>query len=281
MDAAKKAKRGLKRGAGNGLRRSPRWTGARREAYFAVLAETGNAAAAAAAIGMDRSTLRHRRKRDPDFARDHEAALAAADERLAQGGEEIALDPFETIRPGPSGRLQIVAIGKGRWSGAVEQRFLALLRENGNMSASARAVGFTPETVFERRRQWPAFAAAIEAVLEDAELALELRLATAGNNVAAAGAAGTAGAGTAGEGAAAGSGPQPFDPEFALKFLKWREEKRRGGGRRGRWLVRPEPTIEEVRDELVRRVAAIRRHREQCGTGDRPPGEGGEGDPPQ
>jgi len=264
-----KAKRGLRHGPANGLRRSPRWTGARRETYFAVLAETGNARAAADAIGMDPSTLRSRRKRDPDFDRDYRAALAAADERLAGDEAEAGLDEFEAIRAGPGGRLQIVAIGKGHWTPPVERRFLALLRENGNMSASARAVGFTPETVWERRGKFPAFAAAIEEVLNEAEVALELRLAIQGNSI------DTTDARPDDPGDRLP--PQPFDREFALKFLKWREEKRRGGGRRGRPAPRPEPTIEEVRDEILRRIAAIRRHRETYGTGDRPAAHGEEG----
>jgi len=262
-----RAGRGLRRGPDNALRRSPRWTGARRETYFAVLAETGNARAAAEAIGMDPSTLRSRRKRDPGFARDHEAALAAADAWLASAEAEAGLDEFEAIRPGPGGRLQIVAIGKGHWTPVVERSFLALLRENGNMSASARTVGFTPETVWERRRKFPAFAAAIEATLEEAELALELRLAAQGNDLVPGGETAAAAA------ASPPPPPPPFDQEFALKFLKWREEKRAGRGRRGRGgrLVRNEPTIEEVRDEILRRLAAIRRHREKQAGGQRDP----------
>jgi hypothetical protein len=242
------------------MRRSARWTGARRQTYLEVLRETGNARAAAEAIGMDRSTLRHRRRRDPEFDQACEEAVAAADARLAAG--EIATDPFEVVRRGSSGRLQIVAVGAGRWTGLSEQKFFASLRVTGNMSASARAAGFTPETVWERRRQWPAFAAAIEAVLEEAEVELEFRLAKQGSDVAA-----VAGGGDP-------AAPPPFDPEFALKFLKWREEKRRGGGRRGRGdrYRRPEPTIEEVRDEVLRRIAAIRRHREKYGK----PEEGGD-----
>ena len=65
--------------------------------------------------------------------------------------------------------------------------------------------------------------------------------------------------------------PRPFNPEFALRFLKWREEKRRGRGRRGRGgCGRREPSIEEVRDQVIRRISAIRRHRETFG---KPEGE--------
>jgi hypothetical protein len=68
-----------------------------------------------------------------------------------------------------------------------------------------------------------------------------------------------------------------FDPEFALKFLKWREEKRRGVGRR-RGRGRREVSIEEVRDDIMRRIRAIRRHRERYGGG---PETGGQGAGPR
>jgi hypothetical protein len=234
----------------------------RRQTYLEVLGETGNSRAAAEAIGMDRSTLRHRRRRDPEFDQACEEAVAAADARLAAG--EIATDPFEAVRRGSNGRLQIVAVGAGRWTGLSEQKFFASLRVTGNMSASARAAGFTPETVWERRRQWPAFAATIEAVLEEAEVELEFRLAKLGNDVAPS-TAGTAEAPPA----------PPFDPEFALKFLKWREEKRRGGGRRGRGdrYRRKEQPIEEVRASIMRKLDAIEAHeKRKGGAGDANPG---------
>ena len=251
--------RGLKRGPDQPLRRSARWTAARRETYFAVLAETGNARCAAEAIGMDPGTLRARRRKDPDFARDYEAAIAAADAGLADD-DGTALDPFEAIRPGPDGRLQIVAVGQGHWNGRVERQFLDHLRAHGNMSAAARAVGFTPETVWARRRQHQGFAAAIETVLDEAELELELRLATEGNAVAA-----------AAPGSEPAPAPAPFDPEFALKFLKWREEKRQGRGGRGRgdraYGVR---TLEEVQASILRKLHAVAEHRRRQAEKDAP-----------
>lgn len=265
---------GLRSGEDNPLRRSGRWTALRRDTYLAVLRATGNARAAAEAIGMDRTTIEHRCREDPGFARARDAARAEADRTLrgrradaAAGGAPVeGVDPFETIRRGSNGQLQIVAAGRGRWNGRAEACFFAHVRVSGNMSAAARAAGFTPETVWERRRNVPAFAKRLEQALEEAEVALEFRLAVP-PDAAARAAAGTEGA-QAGEAAAAKA---RFDPEFALKFLKWREEKRRGGGRRGRpgkWL-RKEPGIEEVRDEVLRRVAAIRRHREKGGGGEK------------
>ena len=263
-------RKGIPTGPYNRLRRSRRWTALKRETYLAVLTATGNARAAAEAIGMDRTTIEHRRAKDPGFDRDCKAALAEADRRLkgeaadaaARGEAPAGPDPFEVIRRAPGGRAQIAAAGKGRWNGRAETIFLAELRRTGNFSASARAAGFTLSTVLDRRRKWPAFARRIEEALDDAELVLEFRLASIGNDVAE-------------EEAGCGEPPaerrDEFDREFALRFLKWREEKRRGGGgeRRGnlhRW--RHEPTIEEVRDDVERRLAALRRHREKYGGGE-------------
>lgn len=256
---------GIPTGPDNGLRRSRRWTAARRDTYLAVLGQTGNARAAAEAIGMDRATLEHRRGRDPAFAADCRIALATAQARLGEGPPGDP-DPFETVRRGPQGKPQIVATGKGRWNGRIEARFLALLRASGNVSASARAVGFTPETVWQRRRKWPGFARAMEAVLEEAVIELEFRLVKHGSDAIAA--AGDGGEETHGLPAGAG-----FDREFALKFLKWREEKRAGGGRRGRGDrngPKP-PTFEEARDNILRKIDAIERQRAREKKGD---GEG-------
>lgn len=47
-----------------------------------------------------------------------------------------------------------------------------------------------------------------------------------------------------------------FDPELALRFLKWREEKRRG--RRG--SAPALPSAGEVRERIVRKVEALKRY---------------------
>lgn len=243
-------------------RKVARFTALRRERYLEVLGLTGNKTAAAEEIGISRSRMDNLRRRDPAFAADCEAALAAASGRLE--GSDSAFDDgydpdFHTIRRCRNGRSMLIAVGPGRWSKAVEDRFIAILGHCGNIEASARAVGFAGTDMFRRKRQWPGFARRWEEALEEAEERLEFRLACWGNNVPPGEAEGLA------EEAAKAV---PFDPEFALKFLKFREEKRRGGGggggRRG-LIVKPEPPIEEVRDEVLRRLAAMRRQREREG----------------
>ena len=185
------AKKGIPTGPDNKLRRSPRWTGQRLDTYLAALEATGNARAAAEAIGMNRRTIERRRAKDASFARDCAAALAAADRRLkgaaadtaAQGGRGgDGPDPFEMIRRGPNGKAQIAAAGKRRWCGRTDTVFIAELRRTGNMSAAARAAGFSLNAALDRRRKWPDFARRIEEALEDAEIVLEFRLASLGSD---------------------------------------------------------------------------------------------------
>jgi hypothetical protein len=228
-----------------------------------VLRETGNRKAAAAAIGVDPRLMDQRREHDPELDRDWEAAAEAAHRGLSG-----ATGPFDCpqggrlnmIRRGKRGRLQLVESGEDRWNAAVERRFLEAVRICGSVRGAARAVGFSEGAVWDRRRKWPAFAKALEELLDEAELALELRLACQGSDVV-----------PAADGAETGTSELPqlpevkFDPDFAMRFLKWREEKRRG---RGRWAPRSKPpSIEQVTEKIVRQVMAIKRHRERGGEG--------------
>jgi hypothetical protein len=239
-----------------------RFTPLRREKYLEVLALTGNRRAAAEAIGMRDNRMRAMRARDPALDAECEAALAAANERLGGAEDPFAGidDPeFSVIRKSRSGRMQVIAVGPGRWSKPIEDRFFAILSHCGNVEAAARAVGFAGTDMFRRKRQWPEFARRWERMLDEAEERLEFRLACWGNNVGPAGESGREESGTVTSDCPSAD-VVPFDPEFALKFLKWREEKRRGGGRRDHNRVRPPPSIEEVTENIVRKVEAIKRH---------------------
>lgn len=71
----------LRPGSGQAVRR-PRFTAWRRAAYLDHLATCCDTTAAAAAAGVHRSAVYRRIARDPDFARDNEAALERGYERL-------------------------------------------------------------------------------------------------------------------------------------------------------------------------------------------------------
>ncbi|MFL6846593.1 MAG: hypothetical protein ACJ8ER_17140 [Allosphingosinicella sp.] len=232
-----------------------RLTAEERARFLAVLRETGNRKAAAAAIGVEPRLMDQRREHDPELDREWEEAVEAANRGLAQ-----AQGPFDCpqdsglgmIRRGKKGRLQRVATGENRWNGAVERRFMDALRATGSVAAAARAVGFSEGSIWDRRRKQPGFAEAMEKLLEEAELSLELRLACTSRDAL----ADEAGA----EGRVAPAVPERFDPEAALRFLKWREEKRRGK-RRTPW-AKP-PSIDEVTAKIIRQVEAIKRQRER------------------
>ncbi len=72
----------------------------------------------------------------------------------------------------------------------------------------------------------------------------------------------------------------PFDPELAMRFLKWRREAK--SGRRG--TAAALPPAEEVRERILRKVTAIQRHKALTARraaeteGDSSPGFPGEGD---
>jgi hypothetical protein len=245
-----------------GKRAYRRLTAEERARFLQVLRETGNRKAAAAAIGVDPRSMDQRREHDPELDRDWEAAVEEA-----HRGFSDATGPFDcpqsgkldTIRRGKRGRLQLVSSGEDRWNAAVERRFLEALRACGSVRGAARAVGFSEGTIWERRRKWPAFAKALEVLLDEAELALEFRLGCLGSDVA------PTREDEPGESEVPPVEEVKFDPDSAMRFLKWREEKRRG---RGRWAPRAKPpSIEQVTEKIVRRVLAIKRHRERGGEG--------------
>jgi len=245
-----------------------RLTAARRALYLAVLERTGNQRAAAAAIEMDRSSIRWRRQKDLTFDAECRAAEAEAGRRLEESTKRGTAcggpvdGEFEIIRRGPGGRCQIVATAPGRWCKRIEDRFFEVLGETGNASAAARAIGYSDRHIGDRRRQWPGFARRWDEALEEADARLEFRLASLGNNCGHSSAGpgnGRAMAAEDGGAAARARDEAPFDPKFALQYLKWREEKKAGGGRRGALPARR--GADEARREIIKRIDAIERHR--------------------
>lgn len=234
------------------------FTEERREAYIEGLRRTGNHTIAAREAGISAQAARRYRKRIADYEARCIAAEREAQALLAgaEGPEDGDLDPaFESIRRSSDGRLKVQARGKRRWSKTNEERFFAVLRECGNVAASARAVGVSREAVWKRRREWPAFARRMEQTLDEAEASLEFRVACLGTNWTE-----EAEARKHDEPPESEIAPQPFDHEFALRFLKWRDEKKRRGGVGAAPSL---PPIEEVRASILRKLDAIERHQNQ------------------
>lgn len=239
------------------------FTAARRETFLEDLRRTGNHASASRAAGITDGGARRYRGRRPEFEALCKEAEREAQRRLA--GAEGPFDgcneaAFESIRRGADGRLKIQALGKRRWSRRKEEIFFEVLRECGNIAASARAAGVSREAVWKRRREWPAFARRMEETLEEAEIILEFRVACLGTNWSEdAEQDGEAEWDAEAEAEAGAEADAAFDPELALRFLKWRAEQKRGQAGAGAAL----PSADDVRERIARSVAALRRHKER------------------
>ncbi len=168
----------------------------------------------------------------------------------------------ECVRASRAGRPCVVRAGPGRWSVAGERAFLAELTATANVKAAARAAGVSAQAAYNRRRQWPAFAAAWDAALAEGYARIEMLLVCA--------ATATldpepvlrpfdpstgSGLGAREERTDAYEGPE-MSVEQAMKLLFHHEG--RGGGRAPRYgWRRREPDIEEVRESILRKLAAI------------------------
>jgi hypothetical protein len=226
----------------------------KRAKFLEVLGQTGNRSAAAAAIGVEPRLMDQRRRFDPLLDRQWDEAIEQSQRRLAGANGPLdcigGAEPM-VIRRGKSGRLKLVKAGQRRWSGPVEENFFATLASCGNIAASARAVGFSESCIHQRRRKWPAFAERLDEALEDAEYEVEFQVAAEVRRMSRA--KGPSQAGIA--------ETDRFDMDAAIRFLKWRDEKRQGYGRRGRSRKGPpDRTIEEARASIRRKIEAIERH---------------------
>ncbi len=135
------------------------------------------------------------RRTEPGFVALMAAAKGKADERLGRGAPGDAGTPHPpiagamgpplspegegdlVIRRGIGGRLRMMAAGDHWWASRHDAIFLGHLRVTGNVTASAKAAGFTAKSAWNRRERLPSFARAWEAALEEAEYRLEAQLA--------------------------------------------------------------------------------------------------------
>ena len=265
----------------------PAW----RRAFLRELARSGNVASAARACNLDPTFPYQSRRRNPAFAASWERALAKAREGLAQAGgslpqrgaspkeapacptgslsraaglpasrgageqgkearrRKLILRPNETVRSSKVGQPKIVRVKQGRWSAKVEAAFLAELTATANVNAAARAAGVTPQCVYMRRKLWPAFAAEWAAAVAEGWARIETLVVCA---------------------ATTSLNPEPLPEraweaprmsmELAVKI--WLTHRAGGPGARKQRLggmPRREPDIEEVRQEILRKVAAMER----------------------
>jgi hypothetical protein len=170
------------------------------------------------------------------------------------------LRPNEIVRSSKSGRPCIVRAGPGRWSAASERAFLAELNATANVSAAARAAGVSSTAVYNRRKVWSGFAEAWrEAKAEGYERIEMLLIHTASVML---------DPKLAAEAARSGSYGAPLmTVEQAMNLLKLHRASQSGGKPQRYGWRQQEPDIEDVRAEILRKVAALGKARTARGRG--------------
>jgi hypothetical protein len=242
--------------AGKGKRGS--W----RKKFLSALARTANARLSAERAGVDHSTAYQLRERDPGFAAAWVRARAWGRARVKAEGRPVHAGgrPRDAGRGAPADArelivrrskregAQIVRAGEGRWSPAAEEDFFAWLVAGFGVRHAARAIGFSTVALYKRRANDPAFAARWDLAREEGKvrndgllidavpLALDPEVIEAAEDL-----------------------PRPTIAEAIRIVAMYRRDG--PSGRRGRRHGPPEPSIEEVRDDVLRRLRAIRAHR--------------------
>ena len=257
-------------------RTPPAW----RRAFLRELARGGSVTRAAEACGICKTTPYQLRKTNAAFAASWTRALERARDRLSPredgalppdgafsmevpasaGTREARLRPIlrpnETIRSSKTGKCCIMKTGPGRWNAKAEAAFLAELTASANVKAAARAAGVSTVAVYNRRKLWPAFKAEWDAAVAEGFARIETLVVCAATTT---------------------LDPEPLPPrawecgleaermtmDQALKvWLAHNARNQAGTKRRLGGPPRREPDIEEVRQEILRKVAAIKRMRE-------------------
>jgi hypothetical protein len=207
--------------------------------------------------GWRRGTAYDRRIKDDAFAARMEAARAKGKARAAAGKARLkrAAGQELVLRRTKHGD-KLVRAAPGRWCAKAEAIFLAELRRTGCVRWAAAACGLSRTTLYNRRKAYPDFAARWAAAEAEAKERIPALLTAA---------------------TIASLDPEVegkdlprvnVDQAIAIARLKCGD----GAAGRRRRSAPPEPSIEAVRDEVLGRLAAIRRHREKGG--DSPPLDG-------
>lgn len=210
--------------------------------FLRALEETGEVKAAARIAGVAPYRLYRLRGHDPAFS----AAWAAA---LAHG------KAARVVAERGRGLTQVKRVTRRQWRAEDAARAVSVAAETGSLKSVAARTGFCADTIRKARRGSPGFDAAIRAALAQATDRLEAELldkASAAMGV-----------------PAAPCGGEPVRFAEALELVKHRRaveaREARGAARvlgRARPLA-PSPAIEDVRDRVKAKLAALRRARGQ------------------
>jgi hypothetical protein len=232
---------------------------ARRRAFLAALAATGNQTLAAERAKVSRSWVTLHRASDPKFRRAMDEAAAEARAALSGHGSRKPpggwgyLDGEELVVKGTGGsgggkRVQIARSRIKQWSPRAEKRFLTALSATCNVKAACAEVGLTPASAYAHKRRWQGFADRWKQALEDGYAQLEAGLVFAAGNF------------LSGE---AEVGPiRDVTMAHALEIWEARERQRRAQSARRRspgWRAQ-EPDIEKITAHIARVANVIKNH---------------------
>lgn len=147
-------------------------------AFLRHLRRTGNASAAAAALGFRRGRFIARRTNHPAFALRWDAALALAHAALTEAriGTSVPPPGEPYIRRSNTGRWQLRRSQAGLIDHDGRQRFLAALSATANVALSAAAAGYGASALYNHRHRNPAFAREWQMALEMGYERLEMAL---------------------------------------------------------------------------------------------------------
>lgn len=230
---------------------------ARKDAFLAALAETGNQTLAAERAKVSRSWVSLHRSGDPEFRRLSDEAIAAAKARLGTHPERLPpsgwgfLDGEELVVKGTGGagggkRVQIARARLRQWSPRVEERFLAALAATCNVKAACAEVGMTPASAYNHRNRWARFAERWDEAVETGYMQIEMGLIEQAGNL------------FSGEGPVEVGPIRAMTAGHAIHLLHMHKHRVHGLGKRPGLRAR-EPDIEDVRAEILRKVEAIKR----------------------
>jgi hypothetical protein len=236
-------------------------------AFLRALAQTGNLTVSAKRAGLGTSSVARHRKADEGFDRACRTAIAKAAAAIeAARCQSMPVPPWEgtdgvelAVRggraPGARRRVQIARCRPGQWTAAREDRFLAVLSATCNVKAACAAVRIAKTSAYAHRRRWPGFAESWQEALREGAIELEAALLARGTDefpwrelpdeLA--------------DGLPSGLHVVQMTATDALRLLQMRFAAERRAAEQAAEL----PSIEAVRDEILARLAAIRRNRQE------------------
>ena len=155
--------------------------------------------------------------------------------------------PGAIVRYEKNRQTKLIRTRGKRWSDAAEERFLTKLAASANISAAAEEAGFSTTAIYKRRLRDPHFAARWAQALEVGYTRLECLAIEAGA------------ATLSGAPLETGGALPPMTAADVLNLLRLHRAAVKGGSpQRYAWRAQ-EPDIEEVRAEVLRRVAVMGR----------------------